>query len=428
MKLKPKIWHLLLSIWVVIAVIRFELLIDLIELWFKYFLFAIGDFKTALQIIDLNFFDALLSIKLFVLLPVLALIFRKQMNWLREKINFPITILLFLFFSFLFAPLITDSNPDFQKDLRVTKLLAPFSSVKVIHLKIIEDSNESEIDKFVNYKNSIVQVSYNESIILASDLLIKDNLITYTQDNIEKNISFENLKLAGGKPIVTTKFFFLGTDEFGRDIFARLIYGSRISLLVGIGSVVISLLIGVSFGFIAGYKGGPIDIVLSRLSDLFLSFPIIYLVVLILALFGNSLSSVIIVLGLSGWMSLFKIVKSEVLSEKSKDYIITAEMLGQTKRKILTRDILPVIFIPVVVNIIFQFSNVVLAESALSYLSLGTGNTHPSWGAMIQSGQRYITKAWWMISFPGLILICTLFAVNDFGKRLNTIINPGAAK
>jgi peptide/nickel transport system permease protein len=412
----------------VIAVIRFELLIDLIELWFNYFLFTIRDFKTALQIIDFNFFDALLSIKLFILLPVLAFILHKRLKWWKEKINFSITMLLFLLFAFLFAPLITDSNPDFQKDLRVTKLLAPFSSVKVIRLKNTGDPNESEVEKFVNYKNSIIQVSYNESIILASDLLIKDNLITYTQDDLEKNISFENLKLADGKPLVTNKFFFLGTDEFGRDIFARLIYGSRISLLVGIGSVIISLLIGVSFGFIAGYKGGHIDTVLSRLSDLFLSFPIIYLVVLILALFGNSLSSVIIVLGLSGWMSLFKIVKSEVLSEKSKDYIIAAEMLGQTKRRILTREILPVIFIPVIVNIIFQFSNVVLAESALSYLSLGTGSTHPSWGAMIQSGQRYITKAWWMISFPGLILIFTLFAVNDFGKKLNEIINPGAAK
>ena len=183
-------------------------------------------------------------------------------------------------------------------------------------------------------------------------------------------------------------------------------------------------IIGLSFGFIAGFKGGLVDVIFSRMTDLFLAFPIIYLIILILAMFGNSLLSVIVVLGLSGWMSLFKIVKSEVLSAKNKDYITTAGMLGMAKRNILTKEILPVILIPLIVNIIFQFSNVILAESALSYLGLGSGSSYPSWGAMIESGQQYITKAWWMLLFPGMILIFTIFSVNDFGKRLNKTINP----
>jgi peptide/nickel transport system permease protein len=136
-------------------------------------------------------------------------------------------------------------------------------------------------------------------------------------------------------------------------------------------------------------------------------------------MFGNSLLTVIVVLGLSGWMSLFKIVKSEVLSVKNKDYITSVVIMGLPKRKILINEILPVIMIPLIVNIIFQFSNVILAESALSYLGLGTGNSYPSWGAMIESGQQYITKAWWMILFPGLILIFTLFSANNLGKKLN---------
>ena len=103
-------------------------------------------------------------------------------------------------------------------------------------------------------------------------------------------------------------------------------------------------------------------------------------------------------------------------------------MLGQTNIKILIKEILPVIFVPLLVNIVLQFSNVILAESALSYLGLGTGSSYPSWGAMIDSGQRYITKAWWMIAFPGLILIFTIFSANDFGRRLNNIINPGLNK
>ncbi len=226
------------------------------------------------------------------------------------------------------------------------------------------------------------------------------------------------------KPFITGKTFFLGTDEFGRDIFARLVYGSRISLLVGIGSVFLSLFIGLTLGFIAGYRGGIIDIVLSRVTDLFLAFPVIYLVILVLALFGSSLLSVIVVLGVSSWMSLFKIVKSEVLAIKQKDYLITAGLIGLSKKQLLLKEILPVIIAPVIVTLVLQFSNVVLAESALSYLGLGTGTSYPSWGAMISSGQEYIMKAWWMIIFPGLCLILTLLSVNSAGNRLNKVFNP----
>ena len=116
---------------------------------------------------------------------------------------------------------------------------------------------------------------------------------------------------------------------------------------------------------------------------MFLAFPVIYLIVLILALFGSSIFSVIIVLGISGWMSLFKIVKSEVLSIKQKDYFVTAELVGLNKFQLLKKEIFPVIITPVLVNLIFLFSNVILAEAALSYLGLGTGNSYPSWGSMI---------------------------------------------
>ena len=184
------------------------------------------------------------------------------------------------------------------------------------------------------------------------------------------------------------------------------------------------MIIGILLGFIAGYRGGLPDIMLNRFTEIFLAFPVIYMVVLILALFGISIFSVIIVLGISGWMSLFKIVKSEVVSIKQKDFFSTAELVGLNKPQLLLKEILPVIIAPVLVNMVFLFSNVVLAEAALSYLGLGIGNTHPSWGSMISSGQEYITKAWWLIAFPGLGLILTLFSVNSSGRMLGKIFNP----
>ena len=428
MKFKPKIWHLLAFFWFVIIVFRVGLLVDLMGLWAKYFLLFISDFNSAIQLLDFSLFDALLSIKLFLIIPIVLFLFRKKHTWLKSPLNFSSSTLILLLLAFIFAPIIADENPEFQKDLKMTKLLSPLSSVKVLHLNKKERTQESALEKFINYKNRIIKPSYNEDIIFVNDVKVKSDNIIYLQKQTQREIGISDVQLKDGIPFVTSKTFILGTDEFGRDIFTRLTYGARISMLVGIGAVVVSLLIGLSFGFIAGFKGGFVDTIFSRLTDLFLAFPIIYLIVLILALFGNSLLSVIVVLGLSGWMSLFKIVKSEVLAEKNKDYIITAGMLGQTNRKILTKEILPVIFVPLVVNMVFQFSNVILAESALSYLGLGTGNTYPSWGAMIDSGQRYIIKAWWMISFPGLILIATLFSANDFGKRLNETINPGIQK
>ena len=360
---------------------------------------------------------------MFLLIIPLVLMFKKKLIFLQSRLNFSIAILIVLGFIFIFAPIISNESPEFSKNLSVTKLLSPFSTVKVIELKQSENLSYSEAERFRIKMDEIIKSSYNENIIFADSVKLSQPVVYY-QKNEANKIPANELEAENGIPVIKNKLFLFGTDEFGRDLFTRLLFGTRISITIGFGAVVLSLLIGVLLGFTAGYGGGFLDVLLNRFTETFLAFPVIYLVVLILALFGSSVISVIIVLGISGWMSLFKIVKSEVLSINQKDFFSTAELVGLNRSQLLLKEVLPVIVAPVLVNLIFLFSNIVLAEAALSYLGLGIGSSYPSWGSMISSGQEYITRAWWLIAFPGLALILTLFSVNSSGRMLGKILNP----
>jgi peptide/nickel transport system permease protein len=418
-----KIIHWIIFLWLVVVVLRFDIIVGYLALILSYIGLLFTDTSSAFAVLSFSIVDASLSTLLFLLIIPLILFFRKRFSFLTGKLNFSFGFLIVLGFVFLFAPIISNENPDFSKNLSVTKLLAPFSSVNQLELKSDEVSNLSGAELFRKESEQIIKPSFDDNIIFTDSVKISEKF-TYYQKKEAYEIEKELLTGEFGIPIIKEKFFLLGTDEFGRDLFVRLIYGTRISLSVGIGAVVVAFIIGMILGFIAGYRGGIPDILLNRFTEIFLAFPVIYLVVLILALFGSSIFSVIIVLGVSGWMSLFKIVKSEVVSIKQKDFFSTSELVGLTRFQLLSKEIFPIIFTPVLVNLIFLFSNVVLAEAALSYLGLGTGNTYPSWGSMISSGQEYITKAWWLIAFPGLGLILTLFSFNSSGRMLGKVFNP----
>jgi peptide/nickel transport system permease protein len=375
---------------------------------------ALFDYRT------LDYFFAAFLIFLF---PFLLLIGKNKFPLLTIRITFTNSVLILLIFVLLFAPIITNENPDFHKNIRLTKLLPPLSKVKIVNIVTDQNETESLIDEYVKSKNKIIKREFDETVLLCDSITIASEIKLHQKDYFIM-LNKSQIEFSDTEPLVSTKYFLFGTDEFGRNIFTRIVFGTRISVLIGLASVALSMLIGILLGAVSGFSGGMPDRLISRITDMFLAFPMLILIVLVIGLFGSSIWSIIIVLGFSGWMSLYKIVKSELVSIKNKDYFLAAQMIGLNKTQLILKEVIPVIAAPIIVNVIFQFGNVILAESALSYLGLGIGNEFPSWGAMIQSGQSYISIAWWMIFFPSTILVGTLLTAKNIGEKLNKFLNP----
>ncbi|MDR7316378.1 ABC transporter permease [Brevibacillus nitrificans] len=216
----------------------------------------------------------------------------------------------------------------------------------------------------------------------------------------------------------------LGTDQLGRDILSRLIHGTSVSLIIGSCAVVVAGAVGTTLGVIAGYFRGWVDIIIMRLVDVVLSFPFILLVLVINAVIGTGLKNIILSLAIAGWVIYARVVRSEVLALREKEFIVSCVATGVPRWEIILKHIVPNLFTPIIVLSSLQIATYIIAEASISFLGFGVQPPQPAWGNMLSEGKDYIFSAWWLITFPGIAIVITALGVNLFGDWLRDVLDP----
>jgi peptide/nickel transport system permease protein len=216
----------------------------------------------------------------------------------------------------------------------------------------------------------------------------------------------------------------LGTDGDGRDVAAQLIWGARISLSVGFVAVGIATIIGIIAGAMAGYRGGWVDLVLSRIIEVIMCFPTFFLILAVLAFVGPSIYNIMIVIGVTSWTGIARLVRGDFLKFRNREFVVAARVTGMSPRRIAFRHILPNAMAPVLVSASFSVAAAILVESTLSFLGFGVPPSTPSWGSILSQAQAYMDIAWWLTFAPGFAIFLSITAYNLVGEALRDAIDP----
>ncbi len=224
--------------------------------------------------------------------------------------------------------------------------------------------------------------------------------------------------------VAPSSLHFMGTDGLGRDVFSRMLYGARISLLVGFVAVGIATAIGIVLGSIAGFYRGWVDSVIMRLVDIMLSIPSFFLILAVIAFLTPSIWNIMIVIGLTSWMGVTRLVRAEFFSLRQREYVLAAQTMGSNDITIIAKHLLPNSLTPIIVSSVLGIASAVLVESGLSFLGLGVQAPTASWGNILTDGKEYIQFAWWLSLYPGLAILLTVLGYNLLGEGLRDVMDP----